>query len=678
MILKNVFSVVLCLLLTTVVRAQHPLDYSDDRLWYVNDRGGDADIFYVISTETSDWTDARGRLHHQADVFNEEQRKQMYSEMIGVDRRLGGDLSFYSPYYRQATMDVWGDPELIPATLESALTDVRQAFDYYLRHLNHGRPIVLAGFSQGAFAVTDLLKLVPDSVLPRIVATYSIGGRVLQQEVDSFPQRIRLARHADDTGVVICINSLQSADRIIQQVSGGNIACINPVNWRTDATPATIDSLTVRVDTVSHHLLVDGFDGRGFNYVLPIFGKKGNYHSMEVRFYSSVLKENIANRVAAWLRQQENDDELPWPQRLQQRLDRLMTDRLLETTQAAVMVYDLTVDSLLYARNEQQTMRPASTMKVLTAVTALDQLGGNYRFCTRLDYSGRLEGRTLKGDVICTGGMDPAFNNDDLNAFVESLHRLGVDTICGRLVADKSMKDTLMWGQGWCWDDKNPTLSPLLLNRKDNFMEHFATKLRDKGIVIADSLAEQTDKSPMRVNVCSRFHTMDQILMRMMKESDNLYAESMFYQLAASGGVKHASARMARDRVMKLVERLGLGNNSYRVADGSGLSLYNYVSAELEVAMLRHAYRNSEIFNHLYSALPIGGEDGTLRKRMTGTAAAGNVHAKTGTLECVITLAGYCTAANGHRLCFVLLNQGALRAALARNWQDRFCAALCE
>ena len=678
MILKNVFSVVLCLLLTTVVRAQHPLDYSDDRLWYVNDRGGDADIFYVVSTETFDWTDAQGRVQHQADVFDEEQRKRMYSEMIGVDRRMGGSMSFYSPYYRQATLGVWADPKLVPSCLEKATADVRQAFDYYLRHLNHGRPIVLIGYSQGAFAVTDLLKTVPDSVLPRIVATYSIGGRVLQNEIDSFPQRIRLARHADDTGVVVCFNSIQSADRIIQQVSGGNVACINPVNWRTDNTPATIDSLTIRVDTVTHHLLVEGFDGRQFNYVTPLFGKTGNYHSMEVRFYSRALKENIATRVSAWLRQQEDGDGLPWPQRLQQRLDHLMADRLLQTSQAAVMVYDLTVDSVLYARHEQQTMRPASTMKLLTAVTALDQLGSNYQFRTRLGYSGQLAGRTLTGNVVCTGGMDPAFNSDDLNAFVESLRRLGVDTICGRLVADKSMKDTLKWGEGWCWDDKNPILSPLLLNRQDNFVERFAEKLRDRGVVIIDTVPAPTDQEPILVNVCSRSHTMDQILVRMMKESDNLYAESMFYQLATVSGRKNVSARSARNNVIRLVEQLGMGNNSYRIADGSGLSLYNYVSAEMEVAFLRHAYQNSEVFAHLHPALPIAGEDGTLKKRMAGTPAAGNVHAKTGTLEGVITLAGYCTAANGHRLCFAILNQGALRSALARNWQDRVCVALCE
>ena len=63
---------------------------------------------------------------------------------------------------------------------------------------------------------------------------------------------------------------------------------------------------------------------------------------------------------------------LPWPQNVQARLDSLMLDPLLESTQLGLMVYDLTADSLLYSHGAKQTLRPASTMKLLTAVTAID------------------------------------------------------------------------------------------------------------------------------------------------------------------------------------------------------------------------------------------------------------------------------------------------------------------
>ena len=70
--------------------------------------------------------------------------------------------------------------------------------------------------------------------------------------------------------------------------------------------------------------------------------------------------------------------------------------------------------------------------------------------------------------------------------------------------------------------------------------------------------------------------------------------------------------------------------------------------------------------------------DGTLRKRMKGTCAAGNVQAKTGTVEGVSTLSGYCTAGNGHRLCFSIMNQGIRHTSTGRNFQDRVCRVLCQ
>lgn len=95
-----------------------------------------------------------------------------------------------------------------------------------------------------------------------------------------------------------------------------------------------------------------------------------------------------------------------------------------------------------------------------------------------------------------------------------------------------------------------------------------------------------------------------------------------------------------------------------KIADGSGLSLYNYVSADLEVKLLRYAYQNNNVYLHLYPSLPVAGQDGTLKNRMRGTFTAGNVRAKTGTLTGISSLAGYCTAANGHQICFSIINQG--------------------
>ena len=372
------------------------------------------------------------------------------------------------------------------------------------------------------------------------------------------------------------------------------------------------------------------------------------------------------------------DLHLPWPKNVQAGMDKLLKSKMFETSQVGIMIWDLQADSCIYRFRERQLMRPASTMKLVTAITALDKLGGAYQFKTLLKYTGTVEAGVLKGDVYCIGGMDPRFNNDDMLAFVSSLKDMGVDSICGSIYADCSMKDEDLLGEGWCWDDDNPVLSPLVFGRKDNFMDKFLTKLKDAGIYYSGFGTSVKRCPPSAFTVCTRFHTMDQILHKMMKESDNLYAESMYYQIAASTGNRPASAKSARSVERQLIRKIGLDPQRYKLADGSGLSLYNYLSAELEVKLLRYAYRDDNILPHLKQSLPIAGVDGTLKKRMRSGFAHGNVKAKTGTLTGIISLAGYCQAANGHNLCFSIINNGIMHGNNARNFADKVCELLCQ
>ena len=173
-------------------------------------------------------------------------------------------------------------------------------------------------------------------------------------------------------------------------------------------------------------------------------------------------------------------------------------------------------------------------------------------------------------------------------------------------------------------------------------------------------------------------HNISLVLDRMLKMSDNFYAESMFYQTAASAQRGLARAKDGRDITKKLIARLGLGHYPYKIADGSGLSLYNYVSVELLCRLLRHAWHSPSISRSLIPALPIAGVDGTLKDRMRGTKAQGNVRAKTGTLTGISSLAGYCTTAGGHELCFAIINQGVMRNATGKAFHDRVCKVLCE
>ena len=366
-----------------------------------------------------------------------------------------------------------------------------------------------------------------------------------------------------------------------------------------------------------------------------------------------------------------------WLNEVRGRLDNMMYDRLLQNTQLGLLVYDLTAHQVVYQKNERQRMRPASVMKLVTSITALDMLGGDYQYHTGICYRGHLEGDTLVGDLYFVGGFDPTITRDDLRMMADTISRYGIHRIDGMLVSDLTMKDTLSYGSGWCWDDDNDRLTPLLVDKKDQFMSIMMQEMRARCIQLSVTLAR--GRLPQGCTEIYRYNSsIDKVLLRMMKQSDNLYAESMFYQVAKGNSPRTATASDASGAVKRLAMRLGLDPINYTIADGSGLSLYNYVSAEMIVALLRHAYQNREIYDHLYPSLPIAGVDGTLEKRMTKGKAFGNVHAKTGTVSGVSTLAGYCQASNGHTLCFAILNQGLIKASDGREYQDRICEALCR
>lgn len=368
--------------------------------------------------------------------------------------------------------------------------------------------------------------------------------------------------------------------------------------------------------------------------------------------------------------------EVPFPERAVVKIDNLLKDKMFQTSQVGLMIWDLDRDSLIYAHNEKQLMRPASTMKVLTAITALNKLGKNYRYSTSVYATGECDSTSLRGNIYVKGGMDPSFGSYDMDCFIEDIAKLHVDTIRGKLVADLSFKDTKQFGKGWCWDDKNPTLTPLLYNKKDKFLITLRERLRAQGIVVMGGDSIGVVPSSARL-LGTRYSSIESILYRTLKDSDNLYAESLLYQIDSDNG-RIATANGAQVAEKEVLRKAGVNPSQYRLADGSGLSLYNYMSAECEVKLLRYAYKNKNIFGTFCQSLPSAGVDGTLKRRMTHEPVLDNVRAKTGTLTGIISLAGYATSPEGHMLAFCIINQSVMSARSARNFQDRVCMAICK
>ena len=368
-----------------------------------------------------------------------------------------------------------------------------------------------------------------------------------------------------------------------------------------------------------------------------------------------------------------------WQAVKQRALDSLCGSPIFETTQLGMYVYDLTDGQPLYAVNAAHRMRPASCQKIVTAVTALDCLTGDYQLQTDFRITGTVTGGVLNGDLYVVGGMDPLVTASELlQAAATIKQQQGIERIAGNIIYDLSMREDAPLGWGWCWDDDYGPLSALLVDGKATFEQNWTEALRKAGIEVkSEKLKIKNEKSFPR-SVCSIRHGIDDLLVPMMKNSDNIYAECLFYQIAAQTGQKYAGHKQAAGYTEELMRRIGLDPDQYRVADGSGLSLYNYVSAEMLVAMLCHAWRTPGLRDHLLPSLPIAGFDGTLQKRLIGTAAEGNVRAKTGTVTGVVSLAGYLTTANGHTLAFAIINQGVPSSSIGRAFQDEVCEELCK
>ena len=280
-------------------------DYQDSTQWYITDRQAGADIFYVISTETGDYVLANGDTCHYADTYNDSLRAPLYGEMLGVDTLVSGRLNYYSPYYRQCSLQSFESDSLKAVRMPLALDDVKRAFQYYLKHHNDGRPFVLAGFSQGAHIMLELLKEMDDETFGRMIAAYAIGITIPETD-----RHIVAAKRADDTGVTICYNSVRDTSCTMRGWEKSSVA-INPVNWRTDSVPATLmtepsplrpvaeqkkDTMTIHLDKASGLLIVEGYTAQ--DYVLPLLGIEGNYHTREIWLYRDQLRENIALRAA--------------------------------------------------------------------------------------------------------------------------------------------------------------------------------------------------------------------------------------------------------------------------------------------------------------------------------------------------------------------------------------------
>lgn len=240
-------------------------------------------------------------------------------------------------------------------------------------------------------------------------------------------------------------------------------------------------------------------------------------------------------------------------------------------------------------------------------------------------------------------------------------------------------------GAGWAWDDlpfsysapigalnydenvhaANPTApeSPRFTSVENPtiaFTEALRTALVARGVTVVGEAAD-IDLAPpgplpagLPVLVSYRSPPLSEVALRLLKSSQNLYAEVFLRAIGRQDGQAESTAA-GLDVVRETLTGWGIEAGTVAQADGSGLSRYNLVTPAALAKVLERMYGSASLREAWLAALPIAGVDGTLEKRMKGTAAEGRVFAKTGSLSSVRALSGYVHAKSGEWFVFSIL-----------------------
>ncbi len=293
-------------------------DYSVSENWayFGIGEGKAADLFIICPT-----VDLRDEYNMSMD---DEETKEKFLGALNMERGIYEDAArMYAPYYRQAAMKVYGlDREEWEPYLETAYSDIAAAFRYYLDNENDGRPIILAGFSQGGDMCYRLLAdfFGDDKLAEKLVAVYAIGWPCTKELVERYPQ-IKPAASEDDTGTVISFECESEGVTDTFIVPAGTKAyTINPLNWKTDSTPAVkSENIGACFTDYGGNINTEAFglcgcyidEDRGVIRVTDIDRKdypayieglpEGSYHIYDYQFFFRNLQENVKRRLERYL-----------------------------------------------------------------------------------------------------------------------------------------------------------------------------------------------------------------------------------------------------------------------------------------------------------------------------------------------------------------------------------------
>ena len=344
-------------------------------------------------------------------------------------------------------------------------------------------------------------------------------------------------------------------------------------------------------------------------------------------------------------------------------------------------------NKLMYELDPEIGMIPASITKIVVGVTAYAKLGANYQIPTIIyTDDNNIKDGSVDGNLYIKGYGDPDLNSGDIQVLAEEINKAGIKQITGNIVADDSYFDNVYKTlSGVYKGDTGPSYWPyvsgLCLDKTYGAMSTgnlLSSDLTSLGISVQGTVISGTTPGGAK-ELVQVSHSIYDVLSYMLKESDNHSAITIFKLLGAKYKKQPASLEDAQDVVSSFLTELGVDRYSYEILEGSGLTRYNKVNAEMYIKMLKYMYDDRFLFDYFMNSLSIAGKDGTLKNRMIGTEAEGNVYAKTGTINSVSALSGYVIDKDSEVLMFyVVMNGFGGNATEMRAAQDDVCILLSQ
>jgi len=355
-------------------------------------------------------------------------------------------------------------------------------------------------------------------------------------------------------------------------------------------------------------------------------------------------------------------------------------------SQTSALAVDLQTGRVVFQTNPERALAPASAEKLAVSFAALRVLGPGFRFRTEVVGDGELVDRTWRGDLHLVGHGDPTLEVADLEALARDVKAWGIRRVTGRVAADERHFDAHRAAPGWkpsFLGIESPPLSALSVDdlevRGANgsaaaAARAFTAALARRGVSVARRPVAgraPAEGFPLAQDLSE---PLSEIVRHMNRESDNFVSEMLLKELGASVARDGSTAAGGRV-VLETLEEAGVPVAGVRIADGSGLSRLDRLTAQTLVAILRAGAADPDIRHPFVTSLAVAGISGTLKRRLDRRPTRGRVIAKTGTTSQASALAGFVR----RRYVFAILQNGSpVPYWSARRAQDRFVTVLAR